>query len=60
LRRPGTVGTVDDPTERALTRLAVEGHLRIAEPSPDPYPSSPLRSRAGTARSLIDAERGER
>jgi antitoxin (DNA-binding transcriptional repressor) of toxin-antitoxin stability system len=60
LRRPGPVGMTEDPTERALSRMSTEGHLRIAEPSPDPFPPSPLKTKAGTARALIDAERGER
>jgi antitoxin (DNA-binding transcriptional repressor) of toxin-antitoxin stability system len=45
--------------EAALARLAASGHLRLAEPAPDPYPASPIRSPAGLARRLLYEERGE-
>ncbi|MCC7131365.1 MAG: type II toxin-antitoxin system prevent-host-death family antitoxin [Gemmatimonadales bacterium] len=60
LRRPGAAAAASDPLDRALARLATEGHLRLAERSPDPYPASPLKAQPGAARALIDAERGER
>lgn len=60
LRRPGVLGWVETPVERALGRLAADGHLRIAERAPDPYPASPLHGPAGLARSLLGAERDER
>ena len=60
LRRPdgGTVPAT--PYERALSRLASGGHLRVAERSADPYPASPIRSARGAARALLDADRDER
>lgn len=42
-----------------LERLAATGHLRIAEPSPEPYPESPLKSPAGLAMELLSADRDE-
>lgn len=59
LRRPGAVDSSASDEDRALARLAAAGVLRVAErPSPI-YRPSPLSSRKGTAKSLIDADRGE-
>ena len=59
VRRPDAAQWSISPQERALARLASSGHLRIAEPSPNPYPASPLTARTGTARNLIDDDRNE-
>ncbi len=59
LRRPDAGQWVVAPEERALARLAAEGHLRVAERAPAPYRASPLRSPKGLAQQLIDEERGE-
>ncbi len=50
-------GNVPPP---AIARLAATGHLRLAEPTPDPYPASPIRSSAGLSRQLLDEARGDR
>ena len=50
-------GTAED---RAFARLAAQGHLRIAENAGVPYQKSPLSLPLGTAKSLIDEDRGER
>lgn len=55
-----TWGRAAHGPEGALTRLAAAGHLRLAEPTSEPYPASPVRSPAGLARRLLDEERGER
>jgi len=60
LRRPDSAGWDASPLERALARLAGDGSLRLAEPSPDPYPPSPNRAPAGTARHLLAEDRDER
>ena len=61
LRRPDATQWVASPQERALARLASEGHLRMAErPPTSPYQVSPVSSPSGTARRLIDEERGDR
>jgi antitoxin (DNA-binding transcriptional repressor) of toxin-antitoxin stability system len=59
LRRPDAGPLILSAEERALARLAGDGHLRIAERSKVEYQASPLRSREGLARQLIDEERGE-
>jgi len=43
-----------------LARMAAAGNLRLAEPAPDPYPASPVRSPTGLGRKLLDADRSER
>jgi antitoxin (DNA-binding transcriptional repressor) of toxin-antitoxin stability system len=59
LRRPGMVDSSASDEDRALARLAAAGVLRVAErPSPT-YRPSPISSRKGTAKSLLDADRGE-
>jgi antitoxin (DNA-binding transcriptional repressor) of toxin-antitoxin stability system len=45
------------PHERALARMAAEGHLRLAQTPGLPYVRSPLRSQAGLAQRLIDESR---
>jgi antitoxin (DNA-binding transcriptional repressor) of toxin-antitoxin stability system len=59
LRRPDAAPWVVPAEERALARLAAEGHLRIAERPAVRYQLSPLRSAKGTAQRLIDEDRGE-
>ncbi|MGE0441451.1 MAG: type II toxin-antitoxin system Phd/YefM family antitoxin [Gemmatimonadales bacterium] len=60
LRRPGPAARAESRVERALSQLAAEGALRLAEPSPDPYPVSPLALPEGTAQDLLSADRGDR
>lgn len=61
LRQPGVYKWTDSPTVRALRELAEEGSLSLGEPSQgDAYPPSPVTSPEGTARTLLDEERGER
>jgi antitoxin (DNA-binding transcriptional repressor) of toxin-antitoxin stability system len=59
LRQPDAGQWVVPPHERALVRLAAEGHLRVAEKARAYYRQSPLRSPKGTAQRLIDEDRGE-
>lgn len=59
LRTPGSAPPSDNPANRALARLASAGHLRVAEPTGPGYHASPLKARAGTARHLLDEDRGE-
>lgn len=59
LRQPGAVGSSGNAEDRALAQLAATGMLRIAErPSPK-YRPSPITSKKGTAKKLLDADRGE-
>lgn len=60
LRRPDATQWMASAEERALARLASEGHLRLAERPQAPYQLSPVSSPSGTARRLIDEERGDR
>ena len=61
LRQPGLDRLCpESPEERALGRMAAEGHLRLAETPVSGYPASPIRSPAGTAAALLREERGER
>lgn len=59
LRRPDVTSGAASSPEQALTRLAAQGQLRLAERQTDPYEVSPVTSPAGTARALLDEERGE-
>ncbi len=60
LRQPGQVAPgADSPEERALARMAAGGHLRVAEPSAQGYPVSPIRLPKGSALDLVREERGE-
>lgn len=43
-----------------LALMAAKGHLRLAEPKPNPYPPSPLTSPAGTALELLAEDRDQR
>jgi antitoxin (DNA-binding transcriptional repressor) of toxin-antitoxin stability system len=60
LRRPDAASVSASPVERALLRLAADGHVRLAEPLPEPYAASPLKSPAGTARDLLREDRDDR
>ena len=44
----------------SLARLASTGHVRVSEPSGNPYQRSPLKSPAGLSHDLLAAEREER
>jgi antitoxin (DNA-binding transcriptional repressor) of toxin-antitoxin stability system len=59
LRRADGVSRTVTAEERALARLAADGRLRVAERPTVVYRASPLRSRKGTAKQLIDEDRGE-
>jgi antitoxin (DNA-binding transcriptional repressor) of toxin-antitoxin stability system len=59
LRQHGASSGADTPPERALARLAAQGHLRLAERQPGAYETSPVTSPSGTARALLEEERGE-
>lgn len=60
LHSPNTSNWGGTPQERAIVRLASEGHLRIGERSGSRYQLSPITSPDGTAQALLDEERGER
>ena len=60
LRSPTVAVRPSSPLERAVADLAAQGVLRVAEPTSDPYPASPLAAPDGTARALLSAERDER
>ncbi len=61
LRAPGPAAPAESDADRALRRLAETGELRIGEPhDPQAYRASPVRARAGTARTLLAEERDER
>jgi len=57
LRQPGSGNAATTSAERAFARLLGSGHLRVAERA-GPYRISPLQSPRGTARRLIDEDRG--
>jgi antitoxin (DNA-binding transcriptional repressor) of toxin-antitoxin stability system len=59
LRQPELGSAVGNPEQRALARLAAMGQLRVAERPPRPYARSPLKSRTGLAKTLLDIDRGE-
>ncbi|HXT16060.1 MAG TPA: type II toxin-antitoxin system prevent-host-death family antitoxin [Gemmatimonadaceae bacterium] len=59
LRSPDASELAVSPEQRALARLATQGALRLAERAASAYRRSPLKSRAGLAKSLIAADRGE-
>ena len=60
LRSPDAAGRLVSRQERALTRLAEEGHLRLAERPSYTYRASPLKAPKGLAKELINEGRGER
>jgi hypothetical protein len=62
MRRPDAPTWSASPHERAIARLAATGQVRIGERPAGAhgvYQESPLSSPAGTAQSLLDADRGE-
>lgn len=59
LRLPEVGGATGSAEQRALARLAAAAQLRIAERPPRPYVRSPVTSRKGLAKALLDADRGE-
>lgn len=59
LRRPDAAPWTVSAEERALARLAADGHLRIAERPAFRYQRSPVRVPKGTVQRLIDEDRGE-
>jgi len=60
LRQPGMVDTSSVSDEdRALARLAAAGLLRVAERRQPAYQPSPIRSKKGLAKALLDADRGK-
>ncbi|MGE0553880.1 MAG: type II toxin-antitoxin system Phd/YefM family antitoxin [Gemmatimonadales bacterium] len=60
LRQPGAEVLAESPVERAIRAMAAAGALRLAEPTPEPYAASPIKSKPGTARELLDQDRSER
>lgn len=59
LRQPGAADTSAASAEdRALARLAAAGMLRIAERRAPAYRLSPIKSKKGLARTILDADRG--
>ena len=59
LRRPGMADSSASDEDRALARLAASGALRVAERSTAGYRRTPISSRKGAAKALLDADRGE-
>lgn len=60
LRRPGAENSSANDDDRALSRLASAGVLRLAERPKRAYEASPLKSKgSGLAKALLDADRGE-
>lgn len=59
LGQPDVTGAGGTPEQRALARLSAAGQLRVAERPPRPYARSPIKSRSGLAKTLLDADRGE-
>ena len=59
LRSPGAATMEATREQLALARLAATGQLRVAERAASAYAKSPLTSRHGAARKLIDLDRGE-
>ena len=61
LRSPDATYWNASPEDRAMARLAAQGHLRVAERSVvSPYQISPVSAPAGTARQLIDEDREDK
>lgn len=58
LRQPGSGSLPATSAQQALARLVASGQLRVAESPSGAYRASPLRSPKGTARRLIDEDRG--
>jgi antitoxin (DNA-binding transcriptional repressor) of toxin-antitoxin stability system len=60
LRAPGGLGLAESDLDRGLQRIAEGGGLRVGEPgAADSYRASPVNVPPGTARALLDEERGE-
>jgi antitoxin (DNA-binding transcriptional repressor) of toxin-antitoxin stability system len=59
LRQPGSALGTASPQERALAKLTADGTLRIGESPKAFYRPSPLKAPKGTARRIIDEDRGE-
>lgn len=59
LRNPDASVGDASPEQVALIRLAATGQLRIAERPAAAYRKSPISSPSGTARKLIERDRGE-
>jgi antitoxin (DNA-binding transcriptional repressor) of toxin-antitoxin stability system len=59
LRQPGAADPSMNDADRALSRLAAAGTLRVAERGPRAYRRSPIKSPKGLARTLLDQDRGE-
>ena len=59
LRRPDGGILTESRVERALSRLAASGVLRVAERRMVSYPASPLHMPDGSARDLLNADRDE-
>ena len=57
LRRPDGGVMEDSPVDRAFSRLAASGALRLAERPVNPYTASPLRLPDGSALELLNADR---
>jgi antitoxin (DNA-binding transcriptional repressor) of toxin-antitoxin stability system len=61
LRAAPETARVESDVERGLRVLAARTPLSVHEPhNPSAYAASPLHAPEGTARGLLDAERGER
>src|SRR5687767_7400549 len=59
LRQPLSPDSADARTPDARALLAATGQVRVGEPAPHAYAKSPIRSKAGLSRKLLDEERGE-
>ena len=59
LRRPDGGILTESRVERALSRLAASGVLRVAERRMVSYAASPLHMPDGSARDLLNADRDE-
>ena len=59
LRKPDGGILTESRVERALSRLAASGVLRVAERPMASYAASPLRMPDGSARDLLNADRDD-
>ena len=61
IRPPGADSKPDSELDARLRRMAEKGGLLVGEPNdPSIYRPSPLRFPDGTAKKLLEADRGER
>jgi hypothetical protein len=61
LRAAPDTAVRESAADRGLRLLGARAALSVREPhDPGAYAASPLRSPEGTARSLLDADRGDR